>query len=131
MEELIPIISVLSVFGTITAVCVLPGYFKLRGQREMQKTVRAAIAEGQQLPLELIDVLTRDVKKGLPTRARDIRRGVFYLAAAIGTALLGQFTNVSINISDNHSISNGLLGLACVPLAFGIAYLVLSYFNKD
>lgn len=131
MDELVPIISVLAVFGTITAVCVLPGYFKLRGQREMQKTVRSAIAQGQEMPLELIDVLTRDVKKGLPTRARDIRRGVFFLAAAIGTALLGQFSDVSIGITEGRTISNGLLGLACLPLAFGIAYLVLSYFNKD
>ena len=131
MEYMVPIISVLAVFGSITAVCVLPGYFKMRSQREMQLTLRGSIAEGQAMPVELIDVLTRDVKKGLPSRARDIRRGVFYIAAAVGTALFGLLSNVKIGIADDNSIANGLLGFACVPLCFGIAYLVLSYFNKD
>lgn len=131
MDELIPIIAILSVFGSITAVCVLPGYFKTRNQREMQTTMRAAIAEGQQLPPELIDVLTRDVRKGLPTRRRDIRRGVLFIAAGIGLALLGQLSTININLTDGNGIGNGLLGVACLPFVFGVAYLVLAALNKD
>jgi hypothetical protein len=131
MDELVAIIAIVSVFGTFAGVCIMPSYFKHRTQKEMQKTVRSAIAEGQSLPPELIDVLTRDVRKGLPSRSRDIRRGVLFVAGAIGVALLGQFTTLSFGFSDGQRISNGLLGVACVPLMFGIAYLVLARFNKD
>lgn len=131
MDELVAIIAIVSVFGTFAGVCIMPGYFKHRTQKEMQKTVRSAIAEGQSLPPELIDVLTRDVRKGLPSRSRDIRRGVLFVAGAIGVALLGQFTTLSFGLGESQRISNGLLGVACLPLMFGIAYLVLARFNKD
>ena len=131
MEDLVPIIAILSVFGSITAICVLPGYFKHRTHREMQKTVRSAISEGQALPPEVIDVLTRDVKKGLPSRSRDIRRGVLFIAASFGIGLLGLLSRNNINIGDQSVFSNGMLGVAAVPLMFGIAYLVLAAINKD
>lgn len=131
MSELIPIISVLAVFGSFTAVCVMPGYFKARSQREMQKTIRAAIAQGQAFPAELVDVLTRDVRKGLPTRSRDLRRAILFIAAAAGLALLGQFSNLKINATDGHVLQNGMLGVACVPLMFGLAYLAIAAINKD
>lgn len=130
MEELVGIIAIISVFGTISAICVLPSYFKHRSQREMQKTVRTAIGEGQSLPAELIEAMTRDVKKGLPSKSRDIRRGVLWIAAGIGLALMGQFTNLHVGVSGERVIQNGLLGVACVPFVFGIAYLILSRFNK-
>jgi len=131
MEEMVAIIAIVAVFGSFAAVFIMPGYFKHRSQKEMQKTVRSAIAEGQSLPAELIDVLTRDVRKGLPSRSRDIRRGVLFVAGAIGLALLGQFTTLSFGFGEGQRISNGLLGVACLPLMFGIAYLVLARFNKD
>ncbi|MHC3127382.1 hypothetical protein OB03_08830 [Brevundimonas sp. GN22] len=130
MDDLVGIIAILSVFGTISAICVLPSYFKHRSQKEMQKTVRAAISEGQSLPAELIEVMTRDVKKGLPSKSRDIRRGVLWIAAGIGLGLMGQFTNMSLFVDDMRALPNGLLGVACVPFVFGIAYLILSRFNK-
>ncbi|WP_297799373.1 DUF6249 domain-containing protein [uncultured Brevundimonas sp.] len=128
MEDLIGIIAILSVFGTITAVIVLPSYFKHRNQKEMQKSVRAAISEGQNLPVELIDVMTHDIRKGLPSKARDIRRGVLWIAAGIGIGLLGMFTD--IEVGDTRWVGTGTFGVACIPLVFGIAYLILSRFNK-
>lgn len=130
MEQMVAIIAIISVFGTISAICVLPVYFKHRSQKEMQKTVRSAISEGQSLPAELIDVMTRDVKKGLPSKSRDIRRGVLWIAGGIGLALMGQFTDMSLFNGDMGPVSNGLLGVACIPFVFGIAYLILSRFNK-
>ncbi|WP_292052575.1 MULTISPECIES: DUF6249 domain-containing protein [unclassified Brevundimonas] len=130
MEEIVAIIAILSTFGTIAAICVLPSYFKHRSQKDMQKTVRTAIGEGQSLPAELIEVMTRDVKKGLPSKSRDIRRGVLWIAAGVGLALMGQFTSLEIGVDNVVPFNNGLLGVACVPFVFGIAYLILSRFNK-
>lgn len=128
MEELTGLFAVIGVFGSLTAICTIPPYLKHRSNREMQKTVRAAIAEGQSLPAELIEVMTRDVKKGLPSRSRDIRRGVLWIAAGIGIALLGLFGN--IEFGDARWIGMGTMGVASIPFVFGIAYLVLSFFNK-
>ena len=130
MEDLVAIVAITATFGTIAAICVLPGYFKHRSQKDMQKTIRAAISEGQPLPAELIEVLTRDVKKGLPSRSRDIRRGVLWIAAGVGLALMGQFTSLKFGVGEMTTVGNGLLGVACVPFVFGIAYLILSRFNK-
>ena len=128
MEELTGLFAVLGTFGSLTAICTLPPYLKHRSNREMQKTVRAAIAEGQSLPAELIEVMTRDVKKGLPSRARDIRRGVLWIAAGTGIALLGFFTD--IGIGEARWVGTSTMGVASIPFVFGIAYLVLSFFNK-
>ena len=128
MEELTGLFAVLGTFGSLTAICTIPPYLKHRSNREMQKTVRAAIAEGQSLPAELIEVMTRDVKKGLPSRTRDIRRGVLWIAAGIGIALLGLFGN--IEFGDTRWVGMGTMGVASIPFVFGIAYLILSFFNK-
>jgi len=76
MEDFIPIFAIFAVFGTITAIIVGPTYLKSREKREMQTTVRHAIDKGQDLPPELIDAMTRDVASKLPSRTRDIRRGI-------------------------------------------------------
>ncbi|MEG1453746.1 MAG: hypothetical protein RSC22_13215, partial [Brevundimonas sp.] len=61
-------------------------------------------------------------------RSRDIRRGVLWIAAGIGIALLGLFGNVEFG--DTRWIGMGTMGVASIPFVFGIAYLVLSFFNK-
>lgn len=129
MEDLVPIIAVLSVFGSLTAICTLPPYFKHRNQRDMQKTVRTAIGQGQNLPVELIDALTADVKKNLPSRTRDIRRGVLWIAAGIGVAMMGVFGN--INFGEERWVGTGTMGVASIPFIFGVAYLILAFFNKN
>lgn len=131
MDDLVAIIAILSVFGSITAVFTLPAYLKYRTQTETQKTVRTAIAQGQPLPDVLIDVMTRDVRRRLPTRSRDIRRGVQFIAIGIGLALVGQFTSIGAGFIDDRMLSNGLLGIACLPVTMGIAFLILAYLNKD
>ena len=58
MKELIPIFAIFAVFGTITAIIVGPTFLKYREKRDMQETVRHAVDKGQELPAELIDVMT-------------------------------------------------------------------------
>lgn len=132
MEDFIPVIAILSVFGTITAIIVGPTYFKTRERRDMQKTVRAAIDKGQPLPPEVIEALSNEAARALPSRTRDIRRGIIWLAVGIGTiafSLVKDFRSVNGGWEDG--VSNGLLGLACIPVTIGLAYIVLSFFNKN
>ena len=132
MEDFIPLFAIFAVFGTITAIAFGPTYLKFRERREMQATVRAAIDKGQTLPPELIDAMTKDVAKNLPSRTRDIRRGVIWLAVGLGIAAFGFLSDMGWdNGNDWHQIGNGLLGVAAIPVTIGLAFIVLSFFNPN
>ncbi|HEX8660309.1 MAG TPA: DUF6249 domain-containing protein [Brevundimonas sp.] len=133
MEDFIPLVAILSVFGCITAIVFGPNYLKFRERRETQETVRRAIDKGQDLPPEVLDALTKDVTKNLPSRTRDIRRGIIWLAVGIGIAAFGLINDMGWDGGDdwNGNFGNGLLGIAAIPVTIGLAYLVLSFFNKN
>lgn len=136
MEGFIGLVAVVSIFGTITAIAFGPTYLKYRERREVQQTVRAAIDKGQALPPEVIDALTKDVTKNLPSRTRDLRRGVIWVAVGVGLAafsLINEMTwmgNHSFNGNDFPQ-GGGLLGFAAIPFTIGLAFIVLSFFNKN
>jgi len=128
MEDFIPIFAIFAVFGTITAIIVGPTYLKTRERRDMQVTVRAALDKGQPLPPELVDALSKDVIQKLPSRSRDIRRGVIWLAVGIGLAAFGLINDFN---GGWDSDLNGLVGIAAIPLTIGLAFLVLGAINKN
>ncbi len=128
MEDFIPIFAIFAVFGTITAIVVGPTWLKSRERRDMQVTVRAALDKGQPLPPELVDALSRDVIQKLPSRSRDIRRGVIWLAVGIGLAAFGLINDFRGGWDDDF---NGLIGIAAIPLTIGLAFLVLGAINKN
>ena len=106
-----------------------PSFLKNRERREMQLTVRHAVDNGQTLPPELIDAMTKDVEKGLPSRTKDIRKGVLSLAAGVG---VGGFALVVQSATrDWGNGESALLGVACIPAAIGIAFIVLGFFNPN
>ncbi|USQ93877.1 DUF6249 domain-containing protein [Caulobacter sp. RL271] len=109
----------------IVAVVCLPFYFKSRERREMQRTLRAAIDKGQQIPPEVIEAMTKSVKLP-PTRLRDLRTGVIWLAIGIGVGLATYFGDF---IHGNGDFEG--LGIACIPAVIGVAYIVLSFFNPN
>jgi len=135
MEDFIPIIAILSVFGSITAIIVGPTYLKSRERREIQTTVRAAIDKGQPLPPEVIEALGQEATKNLPSRSRDIRRGIIWLAVGIGMAAFGIVSSIGGDDWGNGpfhgNFDNGMLGIACIPVTIGLAFIVLSFFNKN
>lgn len=130
--DITPIVIVAIIFSSIVAVILGPSYLKSRERRETQATVRAAIDAGQPLPPEVIDSLTRDVSKNLPSRTRDIRRGVIWLAAGVAIALstfLGDLTFDSNNWDAD--VTGFGLGLGVIPATIGVAFIILSLFNKN
>ena len=134
MEDFIPIFAIFAVFGSITAIIVGPTYFKSRERREMQATVRAAIDKGQPLPPEVIEALSTEASKNIPSRTRDIRRGIIWLAVGIGMAafsLINEMRGFGDNWNEGPNFDGGLLGLAAIPVTIGLAYIVLSFFNKN
>lgn len=130
--DMTPILIVLIIFSALTAIVFGPTYMKSREKREIQTTVRHAIDKGQALPPELIDAMTRDVASKLPSRTRDLRRGVIWLAAGLGIAAFSFLSDMGWdNGNDWHQIGNGLLGIAAIPVTIGLAFIVLSFFNPN
>ena len=134
MEDFIPLFAIFAVFGTITAIIVGPTYFKSKERQEMQATVRAAIDKGQPLPPEVIEALSTEASKNIPSRTRDLRRGIIWLATGIGIAafsLINDLRGVGDDWNDGPNFDGGLLGIAAIPVTIGLAYIVLSFFNKN
>lgn len=130
--DMTPILIVLIIFSAITAIIFGPSYLKSREKREIQTTVRHAIDKGQQLPADLIDAMTRDVASKLPSRTRDLRRGVIWLAVGIGIAAFGLINDFSsLNGGWEDNVGDGLLGIAAIPATIGLAFIVLSFFNPN
>lgn len=129
--DMTPILIVLIIFSAITAVIFGPTYMKSREKREMQATVRHAIDKGQALPPELIEAMTRDAASKIPSRTRDIRRGVIWLASGIGIAAFGLLSDMGWSDHDFADFGNGLLGVAAIPVTIGLAFIVLSFFNPN
>lgn len=125
-----PIFIVFIIFSSIVAVVVGPSFLKNRDRREMQLTVRHAVDKGQTLPPELIDAMTKDVQKGLPSRSKDIRKGVLSLASGVGIAGFA-FTVGGFTSQWGGNGEGPLLGLACIPVAIGIAFIILGLFNPN
>jgi len=136
MEDFIPIFAIFAVFGSITAIVVGPSYLKSKERREMQATVRAAIDKGQPLPPEVIEALSTEATKNIPSRSRDIRKGIIWLAVGIGMAAFSLINEMrgfgdGWENGDGPNFDGGLLGLAAIPITIGLAHLVLSIFNKN
>lgn len=112
-------------FLVIGAIVIVPIWLKSRERLEMQTTLRAAIDKGQPVPPEVIEALTRTVKAP-PTSLTDMRTGVIWLAVGIGIALLSFFSD----IGDGEFHSSGV-GIACIPIVIGLAFIVLSFFNPN
>lgn len=125
-----PVVVVFIIFASIVAVIIGPSFLKNRERREMQLTVRHAVDKGQTLPPELIDAMTKDVQKGLPSRTKDIRKGVLSLAGGIGLGAFGLLSNLGGN-QWNGGMANPLLGIACIPIAIGVAFIILGFFNPN
>ena len=129
--DMTPILIVAIVFSAITAIVFGPSYLKSREKREMQTTVRHAIDKGQDLPPELIDAMTRDVASKLPSRTRDLRRGVIWLAVGIGFAAFSYLSNLGWSDHDIQEATAAMMGLAAIPVTIGLAFIVLSFFNPN
>lgn len=135
--DITPILIVGIIFSSIVAIIIGPGYLKSRERQEMQETVRRAIDKGQPLPPEVIDAMSKDVSKNLPSRTKDIRRGIIWTAVGIGIAAVGIINGAlygRIGGWDHEEgvvFSGGPMALAAIPITVGLAFLVLSFFNKN
>ena len=123
-DTLVPILVVFIIFGSMTAIILVPFWLRSRERSRMQDTVRAAIQQGQSLPSDVIDAMTRGMKP-MPSRRRDFRRAVIWLAIAGAIGSWGLLDE----LNDRWMHSSDWYGLAAIPLFVGLAFLVLGLLN--
>ncbi len=108
----------ISMFLGLTIVISIFFWFRYRARSEMQQTFRMALEKGQELTPEVIDRLGHPK----PSRDKDLRLGVIWLAVAGGLVLIG------FAVPDEDAL-RGLLAGAALPFAIGIAYMILHRFT--
>lgn len=124
MELLIP----LAPFIMVVAIVAIVQITKNRERREVQKTIRTALEKGQPLPTEMIEAMGQDARKVVPSAARDMRIGVIWLAVAVGMTVMGWALGY---VDGDNEIFYVLSGVAAIPGFIGLAFIVLSFFNKN
>ena len=120
----------LAPFIMVVAIVVVPAILKSKERKEMQATLRAAIDKGQPLPPEVIEALSKDNLKPPATASRDLRVGVILVAVSIGIALFGSAFGF-IDDNDARDFISPIVGIASIPGMIGLAFIVLSFFNKN
>lgn len=114
--EMIPI----TMFLGLTVVFCLLFWFRYRARVQMQETFRMALDKGQELTPEIIDRLGQPK----PSKDKDLRYGVIWLAIAVGLVLCGFAVP-----DDSGEALRGILAGAAFPFAIGVAYLLLHRFT--
>ena len=122
MEEFIPI----ALFIMIGAIVIVPSWLKSKERKEMQATLRASIEKGQALPPEIVEALSKENIKPPATATRDLRVGVILLAVSLGVALFGYMVSFA-----EMDAFYPIAGSAAVPGMIGLAFIILSFFNKN
>lgn len=112
VEELIPI----ALFAAIALIFFIVLYFKQRSRAEMQQTIRLALEKGNELTPEIISQLGEPE----PSKNRDLRRALIWLALAVGLALCGFFVP-----DPSGNALRGTLAGAAFPFAIGVAYIIM------
>ncbi len=113
MEELwIPIVM----FVSIAFVFSLWFYYRYKARVETQQTFRLALEKGSELSPEFI----RQLAEPEPSKDRDLRRGLVWLALAVGLALCG----FAVPDPSGNALQGCLAG-AAFPFSIGVAFLIM------
>ncbi len=119
VEELIPI----AMFAAIALIFFLVLYFRHRTRADMQQTIRLALERGTELTPDMINRLAGPE----PSKNKDLRVGLIWLALAVGLAL------AAFAVPDpTGNALRGTLAGAAFPFAIGVAYMIMwRYGSKD
>lgn len=114
-QEIIPIVAIVFGCSVPIGIVAIVFYFRHKGRAEVQKTLRAAIERGTDLPPEFLENLKNMQLRKTP--ANDIRSGLILIAIALGL--------VALDLANHSFILGGLSGVAAIPGFIGIALLIL------
>ena len=111
-DVLIPIF----LFGGTAVVFVMSFYYRFRSRQERQETIRMALDKGTELSPDFLKRLGEPE----PSKDRDLRRGLIWMALGIGLVLCG----LAMYRIEAEVLYSCLAG-AAFPFAIGGAYLIM------
>jgi hypothetical protein len=125
--EAIVIIGI--IFGSITAVILVPFWLRSQERIRVQETLRAAIEKGQPLPTEMMatmETAARNVSlRAAPSPSRDLRTGIIWLGIGLGFAAMG----VALGYEEPEA-TMPMIACAAFPVFIGLAFIALSFINR-
>ena len=111
------------VFGFIAAIVLGSQYLNARRRARVHETIELALREGQPLPPELLDLITRrDPDSQAPN---DLRWGLISLSAGVGVAIFGQMMGAI-----EPDARTAITGISAIPICIGIAGVVLHILGR-
>jgi len=119
IEGILALLVPYVLFTAIAVTVCVYFYFRNRTNTEIQKTVRAAIEQGQQLTPESLSRLVVTPRSA----DADLRRGVMAVAIGVGIGVFG------ILVGEDDA-RQPLLAIGALPLLIGLAYLGLWAFSS-
>lgn len=105
----------------LSAVILLPRYFRHRERAHLNDTLRHAIDKGETVPPEMIEALTIDAS--LPPPQRDLRYGIILVCVAASMGVIG-WTQYVTSVHPERPIAQVIWAAASLPGFIGIAFIL-------
>ena len=103
-------------FVSLAAVFSLWFYFRYKAREATQQTFRLALEKGSELSPEFI----KQLGEPEPSKDKDLRRGLVWLALAVGLALCG----LAVPDPSGDALKGCLAG-AAFPFSIGVACMIM------
>lgn len=114
------------IFGSITAVILVPFYLRSQERIRVQETLRAAIENGQAMPTEVVENAARNINlRPQPSPSRDLRTGIIWLGVGLGFVAMG----VAMGYEDPEA-TIPMIACAAFPVFIGLAFIALALINR-
>jgi hypothetical protein len=108
----------IAMFVSLAVIFSLWFYFRYKARLATQKTFRLALEKGNELSPEFI----KQLGEPEPSKDKDLRRGLIWLALGIALLILG----VAV---DEPDAIGPMMGSAAFPGLIGVAYLIMWRFG--
>jgi hypothetical protein len=124
----VEIVAPIVVFGSLVLIIWSLQHFSFKKRAEAFQTLRLAIEKGQPLTPEALESMAR-----ISSPIADLRRGVVFLAIALGFALFATILGANRHVDQEEWLEamRALYAVSSFPLVIGLAFLGLHFFANE
>jgi hypothetical protein len=114
------------IFGSISAIIIVPFWLRSQERMRVQETLRAAIESGQAMPTEVMENAARNINiRPVPSASRDLRTGIIWLGVGLGFVAMG----IALGYEEPES-TIPMIAVAAFPVFIGLAFIALALINR-
>ena len=115
------------IFGSISAIIIVPLWLRSQERMRVQETLRAAIESGQAMPTEVMENAARNISiRPMPSPSRDLRTGIIWLGVGLGFVAMG----VALGYEEPEA-TIPMIACAAFPVFIGLAFVALALINRS